>query len=229
MSALLRFAGGRRGLVVLLAVCAVAASSGPLVLVWLGSRSGAEFAATKVVGINRLSSATVDIETGPAGVAEATGATAAIIATNFAPGDRKVGAIEVRNAGSVALRWSVQAERNADPLAAALRWELWPAVDRADCAAAAGGAGAAGAGAVGGAGPAIALAGSGGRVALLGDAEPGPDPGDQELPVGGRAAVCVAATLPIDATDVLQGRAFEQVFVIAAEQAALVPAGEGAR
>jgi len=189
-------------LIVLFALVGVGA---PALLIVGAQRGDAALADTEGLGLMRLSSATVDIVAGERGTS--------ITATNLAPGDRVIGSIEVRNAGTMALHWSLVTEGNADPLAAWLRWDLWLAASPSACAASPNG-------------PArydqwlgddLDLSGTGQAIVLSGDPLPGADPTDRVLRAGAGEAVCLAVELPLEAPDTVQRQATRQPFTLIAE------------
>ncbi|MDH3706923.1 MAG: hypothetical protein OES57_12710, partial [Acidimicrobiia bacterium] len=141
-------------------------------------------------------SATVDVEVGPS--------RAALGARNMAPGDVATGGIELRNTGSLPLRYAVTAEITEDPLIEWLRWDIWaqpgvcaieppPTVLRRD----------------------VVLAAP--LAAVLGDPATGTDADDRVLAPTERESLCFAARLPIDAPNLVQGREITLDFVIDAE------------
>jgi len=195
----------RAATIALIVLFALAGIGAPALLIVGAQRGDAALADTEGLGLMRLSSATVDIVAGERGTS--------ITATNLAPGDRVVGSIEVRNAGTMALHWSLVTEGNPDPLATWLRWDLWLAASPSACTASPNG-------------PArfdqwlgydLDLSGAGQLIALSGDPLPGADPTDRVLRTGASEAVCLAVVLPLEAPDSVQRRATRQPFTLVAE------------
>ncbi|MGI9611171.1 MAG: hypothetical protein ACR2NL_12835 [Acidimicrobiia bacterium] len=179
---------------------AVAALAGPLLVLTNADEGSAAFGDHETIGVNRLSSATVDVEPGEDVVP--------ITATNLAPGDRVSGSIAVSNVGTLAIRYAVVSEGFADPLAEWLRWEIWLRPETTQCADTPGGEN------VLFNGPLPADS----STAVLGDVTIGLDSGDRVLLPGSSEALCTAVTLSIDAPDEVQARTFRHEFVIVAEQ-----------
>lgn len=182
----------------------IAAMIGPLVLITSTERSQAAFGDSVTVGVNELSSATLDVEIGSRSVE--------IIGANLAPGDRAVGAIEVVNDGTLPLRYALVSTASEDPLGRWLAWDLWPAGDPGQCR--------------GSSTPRDLLAsrlllGSATpttELSVLGDVAVGLDPGDRIIEPGSSDTICLAVVFDLDAPDTLQGRRFEQSFTVVAEQ-----------
>jgi hypothetical protein len=185
--------------VVALAALAIAAVTGPALLLLRAERGQAAFGDNETLGLNRLSSATVDIEPGAQGVP--------ITVANMAPGDRLVGSIEIKNIGTLAIRYAVVGESSPSPLADWLRWEIWPVPIGGDC---------------------LLLPRSDellrsdlvidGVLPVLGDSRVGPDPGDRVLAPTSTDMLCTAVRLPLDAPDSLQAQRYDQEFTLVAEQ-----------
>lgn len=183
--------------VVLLALLAVA---GPVLLLTRSRQSTAAFGDSETVGANHLGAATIDIEVGER--------SATLSAPNMAPGDTVVGWLDLHNAGDLALRYSIVTDNDADVLLDQLRWDLW--TTPTSCAVA----------------PAIAgrlveqiRLPAGSRVPLLGSPEVGSDPGDRTLEPGDGERLCIAATLPSDAPNTVQGHSISQRMHVVSEQA----------
>jgi hypothetical protein len=195
----------RAATIALIVLFALAGIGAPALLIVGAQRGDAALADTEGLGLMRLSSATVDIVAGERGTS--------ITATNLAPGDRVVGSIEVRNAGTMALHWSLVTEGNADPLATWLRWDLWLAAAPSACTASPNG-------------PArfdqwlgsdLDLSGAGQLITLSGDPLPGADPTDRVLRAGASEAVCLAVVLPLEVPDTVQSLVTRQPFTLVAE------------
>lgn len=87
----------------------------PVVLIALRADSGsAAFGDVEQVGRNRLSAATLDIEVGSR--------TAPIGVTDLAPGDLAAGQVEFRNAGTLPLRYVLEASVSTPRIADDLTW-----------------------------------------------------------------------------------------------------------
>jgi hypothetical protein len=202
-----RMALGRRvTLVALVGLFAGIGVAAPLFLVLTADRGQAGFADAEGLGLMRLSAAKVDIVAGERG--------AAITAPNLAPGDRVTGSIDVRNAGTVPLHWTLLADRTADPLAEWLRWDLWRATTPQECGS---GSGVDPADVIG---RGVDLSGPGTRVVLAGDPRPGVDPGDRLMTVGAAEVVCLGVELALEAPDSVQRRTIRQSFVFSGESTA---------
>lgn len=190
----------RRTVVVALAAFLLAALAGPIALVFGSDRTQAAFGDSETLGVNRLSSATVDVEIGLQSVA--------ITAEALAPGDRAVGSIEIRNEGTLPIRYAIVSSITDDPLTAWLSWDLWPASSPTRCAEM----------------PSPSDLLVSGRVlssatdSVLGDATVGPDPGDRILDPDTTETMCVGATFDLAAPDAVQNRRLEQQFTVVAEQ-----------
>lgn len=189
-----------RGLVVVaIGAFAVAALSGPILLLTSAERGSAAFGDNETIGVNRLSAATVDIEPGSTGVP--------ITATNLAPGDRIVGSIAVHNAGTLPVRYALVSDGSIGPLSPWLSWEIWPR-SSSTCDA----------------DPEPAELLSEGPLptdpgsAVFGDVNVGLDPGDRVLRPGQSEELCTAVTLMLRAPDEVQAQTQRQDFVVVAEQ-----------
>jgi hypothetical protein len=88
----------------------------PLVLS-LGDTAEAEFGVSQTLGLNRIETATLDIEVGQS-IAE-------ISAEAMAPGDRRQLEVTLRNAGSLPLAFNMRVLPNNSQLAEVLNWEQW--------------------------------------------------------------------------------------------------------
>lgn len=183
----------RLGRVVLLGLIAAVVVGGPAVaLATLGQRGSSSYGDSAEVGRNRLSSATVDIEIGPA--------TAPLVGEHVAPGDVLTTTVELVNAGSVSLRYSLSVTGDGDTrLAPWLTWSFVPSA----------GGSCPGADAWRAAPPEGATVVDGARVvdgavAVLGDPTPGADPGDRVLEVGAAERLCVAMSVDLDAPNSVQ-------------------------
>lgn len=186
--------------IIALGVFAVAALAGPILLLTNADRGSAAFGDNETIGVNRLSSATVDIEPGQDVVP--------ITAANLAPGDRLTGSIEVGNVGSLPVRYAIVSEGATDALTQWLRWEIWLRPEAEQCA------GRPNAGELLVDGPLLGEP----VVAVLGDVTIGLDPGDRILLPGESEALCTAVTLSLRAPDDVQSRSVRQEFVVVAEQ-----------
>ncbi len=189
----------RRFLLPLLIVLGSASVLGPVALVFGTARSDAAFGDNETIGVNRLSSATVDVEVGRRSVR--------LVGENLAPGDRTIGSIEIVNVGTLPLRYALVAEPSTEPLLGWLTWDLWE------------GAGTSGCGSTTAARRLVA-----GLVlqptdgAVLGDVAVGLDRGDRIIEPGAIDTICVAARFGLDAPDSLQGRRLDQTWTVVAEQ-----------
>lgn len=181
----------------------LAALAGPIALILRTDRSQAAFGDSETLGVNRLSSATVEVEVGDR--------TARIESENLAPGDRSVGSIEVVNAGTLPIRYALVTDLSADPLGRWLTWELWEKARGQSCESDGAPAD-----------PLIAglVLGSDGRTSepILGDVAVGLDPGDRILQPDSAEVLCVAVTFDLAAPDTVQDRQIDQAFTIVAEQ-----------
>ncbi len=122
----MRTVGLRQPIVVFaLAIIGFGGLLGPALLVFRGERGQAAFGDSQTVGVNRLSSATVDVEIGSRSVS--------LSSVDLAPGDRVVGSIEVRNEGTLPLRYALVDESATGPLLPWLTWELWDAPTPSRC------------------------------------------------------------------------------------------------
>ncbi len=188
----------RQALVVIGALVVTAALIVPGVILVRAQRGQAAFGAAQRLGTYRLDAGTLDIEVGTR--------TTPIVVSNIAPGDRMVGSVELLNAGSLPLRYSLSFETSAQPLTGLLSWDIWTA---SACEP--------------GPSPAEALVSdrrlTAGSVALLGDPASGEDPGDRTIDPGAVELVCFAATMAIDAPDSAQGVASRHELTVAAEHA----------
>lgn len=188
-----------RGLVlVAVGAFAVAALTGPVLVLTSAERGSAAFGDNETVGINKLSSATVDVEPGANGVP--------IVATNLAPGDRRTGLLAVRNVGSLPVRYALVSEGTTGPLNQWLSWQMWPRAGSCDTEP-----------------PPEALLTDGPlpedpRTAVFGDPTVGLDAGDRILQPGETEELCTAVTLVLGAPDDVQAQTFRQEFVVLAEQ-----------
>jgi hypothetical protein len=200
----------RTRLVVLTIVSAMVVAAPVAVVAWRADRGSASFGDGEQIGRNRISSATVDIEAGAL--------TVPVRGENLAPGDVTLGVIELVNAGSVPLRYSVAMTGTSDPEAASLaRWLTWEfswAESGASCPSAAARR----------AGTPVAIRVDGSdlvdraSMAVVGDPTEGLDPGDRELDIDERDLLCVAVTLSLDAPNDVQSMSFSQDVVVNAEQ-----------
>ncbi|MBT8241289.1 MAG: hypothetical protein KJN63_08690 [Acidimicrobiia bacterium] len=183
-----------------LMIFAVAALAGPILLVVGADEGSAAFGDNETVGVNRLSSATVDIEPGEDIVP--------ITATNLAPGDRVTGSIAVNNIGTLAVRYAIVSDARPDPLSDWLRWEIWLRSDSDQCTQQPA--------------PGELLVDGDlfepGSSVVLGDVTIGLDAGDRILQPGEGEALCTAVTLSLDAPDEVQARTVRHELVVVAEQ-----------
>lgn len=193
----------RRFVIPLLIAFFLAALAGPIALIAGIERGQAAFGDSETLGVNRLSSATVEVEIGPASVA--------LSGENLAPGDRVVGSIQVVNSGTLPVRYALISEASADPLSSWLTWDVWAGSSAATC----------GTDQVPDDGLAngLALASADASVVpVLGDVAIGLDPGDRTLDPGAAETLCVAVQLDLGTPDSIQNRRLQQEFVVVAEQ-----------
>jgi len=186
-----------RGFVIIvILVLALLTVALPVGLLTWARTSQANFAESEEVGVNRLGTATADIEVGAV--------RALLGARNMAPGDVATGSVDVRNAGSLPLRYAVTAEINQGPLVEWLRWDIW--AQPAGCSTTP---------------PASLLREAVVLTApvaeILGDPLTGRDPGDRRLGAGQQESLCFAARLPINASNVVQGAEIAVDFIVDAE------------
>ncbi|MCP5028119.1 MAG: hypothetical protein GY929_17725 [Actinomycetia bacterium] len=192
---------GRRTMAVVLVLLGLAALSGPIILALRADRGQAAFGDAEVVGVNRLTSATVDVEPGER--------TATMTVTNMAPGDRAFGSIEVVNEGTLPLRYLLTSVASPSPLNPWLQWSIWPPDQSMGCDTL----------------PDSSTLIVDGRVldgsassTVFGSLEPGLDPGDRILQPADTEELCVSVELRLEAPDSVQGQTLDQEFVIHAEQ-----------
>ncbi len=204
----------RRRLVPLsILVVALAALAGPLVVTMHSARGSAAFGDSERIGVNRLSSATVDIESGDR--------TVTIQALDLAPGDRATGSIEVRNVGTLPLRYAIVTEPSSDPLTQWLAWTIWSAETTASCAT----------GRIEGEvlirDRKLRATGAGPEPdrAVVGDSLVGLDVGDRIIQPGAVDLLCTSVTLSLDTPDSIQARRLVQELSVVAEQHTDPPAG----
>ncbi len=188
----------------LLMAMAFAAMAGPVVLIFTGDRGQASFGDNEIVGVNRLASASVDIQIGERSTR--------LIGENMAPGDRAVGAIEILNTGTLPLRFALTYDSPADPLAAWLTWDVWETGSPARC----GAAPTTGTLLVNGATFGSTTSASSGVV--LGNAAVGLDAGDTILEPNAGTTICMAAQLDLGAPNDVQNRRIDQELTVVAEQ-----------
>lgn len=180
---------------------AMAALTGPMVLVLRADRGGAAFGDNESFGVNRLSSATVDIEVGAQ--------TVPMISGNLAPGDIVAGTIVVTNQGTLPLRYAVTSELTDGPVNDWVNWTFWVSADENSCS-------------LGRTSNKILFDG-----VLVGGTEPSPvfgevlvglDPGDRILEPDSQETLCVVAAFSLDAPDHLQRLTLSHDFALVAEQ-----------
>lgn len=177
---------------------ALAAISGPVLVLTSAERGSAAFGDNETIGVNRLSSATVDVEPGSTGVP--------IIASNLAPGDRVTGLLAVRNVGSLPVRYALVSEGTSGLLSQWLAWQIWPRSGSCEAPPA---------------GDSLLVDGvlpEDERTAVFGDLAVGLDPGDRVLQPGQSEELCTAVTLVLGAPDDVQAQTFRHEFVVVAEQ-----------
>ena len=191
-------------LIPLLMAMAFAAMAGPVVMIYWSDRGQASFGDNEVVGVNRLASATVEIQIGER--------SARLIGENMAPGDRAFGSVEIFNKGTLPLRFALTYQSPADPLAAWLTWDVWESSSPQRCEAAPAAATLLVNGAIFGS---TTTASSG---AVLGDTAAGLDAGDTVLEPNAGTTICVAAQLDLDAPNDVQNRRIDQELTVIAEQ-----------
>jgi hypothetical protein len=187
------------------ALIVVIAVAVPIGLIANAALSGANASDAELIGLNRLGAATLDIEVGAEG--GAAGSTdAALRAENLAPGDRATGKIELRNAGSLPLRYSLRVVTDGDPLAQWLVFDLLSTSSGCD-------AGVDAATEVIRTGIVLATE----DVVLVGDPSTGFQPGDRRLAPDATEVICIGATLPIATPNDAQGRALAFDLIVDAE------------
>lgn len=182
---------------VIAGMVSLAAVAIPLLIWWQGTGSSASFGDAEVSEANRLGAATVDVEVGETG--------AVFAAENLAPGDRHIGRLVVNNTGSAPIRLGVSASSSGGLLAEWLRYDAWIARG-ATCPR------------TPPAGPAVEAVTVGtDRVAMVGLTDESTVEG---LVIEPRrsAAVCLAALLPIEAPNAVQGQRVEVTLILDAEQ-----------
>lgn len=167
-------------------------------IVMRAERGNAAFGDAESVGRNRVAAATLDIAVGSR--------TVPIRADGLAPGDSVAGTIELVNAGTIPLRYSVSvAGTTTNGLGAWLTWSFAPApADGCPTAAA------------------WATDPPAGAVVVPGDrftdGASVPLAGGRTLDVGVGELLCLAADFSIDAPNAVQATTTELVFTVAAEQ-----------
>lgn len=155
----------------------------------------------------RLQVGTVDVATAPV--------TLDLDATGLVPGDVVATPLDVRNSGSLDLRYSITSTVDDTTLADLLELEVRTGVTTCD--------------AVGADADGVLLAGPvrlGGLTAdpVLGDPTPGQDPGDRELAPGGAEVLCLRVELPQDVTEATgAGLTVTATLQVDAEQTAANP------
>lgn len=193
----------RRVVIPILLAFFVAALVGPVALIVGTERGQAAFGDSESIGVNRLSSATVEVEIGPSSVV--------ISGENLAPGDRAVGSIEILNTGTLPLRYAITSDMSADPLSAWLVWDIWKGSSRGTCDNAPT--------SIETLADGLAFRPAGGiDTPVVGDVAVGLDPGDRILEPGAAETLCVAVVLDLQAPDSVQNRRVEQQFTVVAEQ-----------
>ncbi len=176
----------------------------PAALIFGLDRGQAAFGDSEEIGLNSLSSATVDIEVGERSVT--------MTGDNLAPGDRTIGSIEVRNEGSLPLRYALVHEPSTDPLLGWISWELWSRDPSSGCDASGIGTDALFAG------PLPESSDGDGNGPIIGDVTVGLDPGDRVLQPATTETICVVATFDLAAPDSLQRHRLVQEWTVVAEQ-----------
>ena len=189
----------RRFPVLVVLALGLAALAGPLAILLGAGRGEASFGDSEAFGVNELSSATVALGLGPT--------TVPISAPLMAPGDRSTSSIELRNDGTLPLRYAVQADRSGRSLFLfeALVWEIWLSQSDERC--------------VRSAVQPLLFGGTIESETVIGNPAVGQDDGDRVIEPEGVDLLCMSALLPIDATDRYQDAAVSVDFVILAEQA----------
>lgn len=177
----------------------LAALTGPLVILLGAERGEAAFGDSEAVGVNELSSATVALGLGPT--------TVPISAELMAPGDQTTSSIELRNDGTLPLRYAVQAAWSGRSvfLLEVLVWEIWLSQSDQRC--------------VRNAVQPLLFEGTIESEVIFGDMAAGQDNGDLLLEPASTDRLCLSALLPLDASDAYQGVAASVDFMILAEQA----------
>ncbi len=173
-----------------LVVVVFVAAAGTLTWSWSSLRStSAAFADHEVVSGNRLGAGTLDIAAGDD--------TVLFTATNLAAGDRATGQLVLENRGTLPLVYSLSATATAGPLRTALDIVAWN-----------------------GASPCPASPPSGSpiwRPLVDGARASEPRPTDGRLAPGASRLLCMAATLPIDASSDAQGQRLDMLIGVFAE------------
>lgn len=181
----------RRVVPVLVALLVLLATLVPVGLWWFASRSSASFADAEILDANHLGAATLDIQAGSDD--------AVFEAENLAPGDVVTGQLELQNVGELPLRFGVRARTGGGLLSAWLEFALWqtdqicrptePGELLAD---------------------GVLLSSSDTALLRLDDRAIALAPGDA-------ATVCLRATLPLEASNDVQGQRLVIDLVIDAE------------
>lgn len=155
----------------------------------------------------RLDAGTVDVATAPV--------TLELDASGLAPGDVVATPLEVRNDGSLELRYSISSTVDDTTLGDLLQFEIRTGVTACD--------------AVGAAADGVLVAGPvrlGGLTAdlVLGDPTPGQDPGDRTLAPGAADVLCLRVELPAGVSeDEAAGLSVSATLQVDAEQTAANP------
>lgn len=176
----------------------------------LGAERGSgAFGDSEPIGLNRLTSATVDIDltgAGPLFAASGSGSTVfndsvVVPGRDLAPGDRLVGAIEIRNIGSIPVRATGVIDVGSDrSLRSATEWRAWtPVGSDATCGSAPPGA------------TTLAFTEPGsGTVELF---------AERPLRPGESTRRCIEIGLRFDASNTVQGRPVSWAVAVTATQA----------
>lgn len=170
----------------------------PAWLWWSASRTSAAFSDAEVLENNHLGAATLDIEVGDR--------TAALRAENMAPGDAMSGQLALTNAGTLPLRYEIQAATDGGPLTDWLVFDLWATTEvcRPDEA-----------------GPLLATEVSLSRsptvlVGPTGGTASAVPSSELALAPGAGATFCLRAQLPLDAPNEVQGQRLDLELLVLA-------------
>jgi len=186
--------------VLLLAVLALAITS-----IGSGVFSLALFTSSATVDANTFTTGTITITTSPT--------TAALTAGNLMPGDTVTAPIQINNAGSAQLRYSVTAA-TTDPDLKALRTQLTVAVKSGVTTCTNAGWTASGTSVS----PATVLGTT--TLNVVGDPTTGSQSGDRVLAAGGSETLCFQVSLPGATGNAYQNATATTTFTFAAEQTA---------
>ena len=176
---------------------------GTAVATTVTAATGAIFTDTQSVGGNVFSTGSVDISTSPT--------SAVVTVTDMAPGDQVTNPITVSNAGSLQLRYAIQATSTEDVLAAQLDATIKVGVTTCDNS---------GFGVDGtvlyGPGDLGSTAGSN----LVGDPTQGAQAGDRTLNASANEILCINVSLPLSTSSAFQSLSTTASFNFIGEQTA---------